>query len=73
MFPIESGLEPPRKRKAGRPDVYPWKSMAINDSFLVPDKSYMIMAKVAYLRGKKDRREYDCVREGNGVRVWRIS
>lgn len=91
VYPVESGIPfPSKRRRGGRLEwqrVYDWDHMAINDSFLVTDRSmYTVFsaAGAANYRWGRDRkpgepRMYFACRQRllaedgeSGVRVWRI-
>ena len=70
MFKIDSGVPVPPDRA-----IYPWKEMAIGDSFFVPDrpdKPSQNMSAVAAITGKRMGTRYKVQREPGGARVWRV-
>lgn len=71
---IEKGVPMPNP-KGGRPPVYPWRDMAVGDSFAVPVPSGRGSAQrsAARLQAKRHGGRYTCrTRVEDGVRVVRI-
>jgi hypothetical protein len=54
---------------------YPWRSMGLNDSFLVrdPDISLKHMAALAYGAGRRLGWKFSARKTLDGIRVWRIA
>jgi hypothetical protein len=57
----------------GRPSKYPWKSMAVGDSFFVPGKLVENMSPLANYQERKNGVKFTCRTVDGGVRVWRIT
>ena len=67
---IEHGIPLPPARNKCR---YPYKQMAINDSFFVPDAGQNEIANQAHRWSKKLGRTFVTRKRAGGVRVWRIA
>jgi hypothetical protein len=59
-------LPEPRRR-------YPYKSMEVGDSFLVPEGKLQVVCNANYRAGKQLERKFIARRENDGVRVWRMA
>ena len=53
-------------------NVYPYKTMAVGDSFFVRDGKLQIVCNANWKNGKKLGRKFAARREADGVRVWRV-
>jgi len=80
MFKIETGVAIPPMTRGGRETMYPFKEMAIGDSFYVPLRGSPIKTIFRLqnsILGSARRRRYPGKQfstraEGEGVRCWRI-
>lgn len=81
-FPVESGIEMPKRARGRAPTKFPMKDMAVGDSFLIPcdiaDKKTLanwrrkfLVAKKAFL--KQFEGEFKTATVSDGVRVWRTA
>ena len=77
---IESGLPIPQKRSRASKNNYPFATMKVNDSFLVPNVPYKNMENVrcgvmtsAKRYGKANNAVFTSRKEEGGIRVWRKS
>jgi hypothetical protein len=52
---------------------YPWLTLAIGESFFVPDKSITNFSPTVCHAARRVGRKFTCRTQGNGVRVWRIA
>lgn len=72
MYSLEKAVEIPQQRN-GRAR-YPFASMSLGDSFVVPASENKGVRSAAHSYGKRHARAYTCHRQPDGtVRVWRIS
>ena len=67
MLNIEKGIEAPDRR------VYPYAEMEVNDSFLVTDAKMQTVCNANYRAYKRLGWKFICRKEGEGIRVWRVS
>ena len=58
---------------APKKNKYPWATMAIEDSFFVPDVIIVRFSAQAVNAGKRFGRKFSCRTMEGGVRVWRIA
>ena len=58
---------PPLKKR----NVYPYKDMAIGDSFFVPTGKIQIVCNANYRTGKQLGKKFIARKDQEGVRVWR--
>ena len=71
MYEIERGVEMPVIKKTAK---YPFKELAVGDSFFVPDEAGMSgrrMHSTAYNYGKRYGMKFVARRVEGGMRVWR--
>jgi hypothetical protein len=74
MLTITSCEKVKTKKPVGRPCLYPWAELEVNDSFLVTNRSYATMVRVTHFRRDKHPSErYRVEQEVGGVRVWRVA
>ncbi|UOF81618.1 hypothetical protein [Bacteriophage sp.] len=59
-------LPVPRRR-------YPYKTMEVGDSFLVPDGKLQVVCNANYRAGKQLEKKFIARRTEEGVRVWRMA
>ncbi len=75
MFEVEKGVPMPKPVRAGRQTKYPWKELAVGDSFFVPADAVKPQSARGAVRTANriyaDRRFATRTVEG-GIRVWRI-
>lgn len=76
MFQIDKNIPIiDRNRKMGRPAVYPFDDMEVNDSFYVPNVTckmrHSIQSQMAY-RERVHKRKFISRKIDNGLRVWRV-
>jgi hypothetical protein len=72
---IDRNVEIPVPAKnSGRPPIYPWRKLAIGDSFFAPGKTHQTLGATAGTRGPGIKVTTRAVTENgvSGVRVWRI-
>jgi len=61
-------------RPCGKPPMYPWRQMAVGDSFFAAGKTTESMRKTGnWYRPMKFKRRSVIVGGVKGVRVWRIA
>jgi len=73
MIEIEKGIPLPEVKRGRKGNYrYPWRDMAIGDSFLAPDADIRYMAASAVGARKRLGRRFACRTVEGGVRVWRI-
>jgi hypothetical protein len=70
MYEIESGIELPRVRVKHE---YPYELMQVGESFYVPDGNMNLLCNYNRVKGRRLGRVYVCRKEGEGIRVWRVS
>ncbi len=73
---VESGIPMPPPRVAPRAWKYPWHEMAAGDSFFISgaDKRDIERARqAAWHTGNRYGFKFTTRREGDGIRVWRLS
>lgn len=81
-FPIESGIEMPKRARGRSPTKFPMADMAVGDSFLIPCdikdaktlanwRRKFLVAKKAFL--KKFEGDFKTATVPEGVRVWRTA
>jgi hypothetical protein len=71
MYKLDDNIPiPPKQNKGSRPWKYPLRTMAIGQSFFVPDKKTANIG--GCLKNVKDRKFVMRSVDG-GVRVWRIA
>lgn len=66
---IESGIPMPTIQ--GRPNMYPWKDMAVGDSFKPENTPIRTMYTMACRAGKLYGKKFAVRSTENGYRVWR--
>lgn len=73
-YKVDKGVSVPTGHGRGRPAIYPFASLAIGDSFTVP-ASDAPKARLAASSWKRFHPEwgYASRKEGDAVRIWRIS
>ena len=71
-FEIEKGIPIGIKSAGVRTSKYPWATMEIGDSFLVPDLGVDSMSAAASQAGKRLGRKFTCRTMNHGVRIWRV-
>jgi len=54
------------------PEKYPFREMEVGDSFFIAENPKAVQSS-AYVAGKRLGRRFITRREGDGVRVWRVS
>lgn len=69
-FKIEKGIQIP---SLGRPVIYPFHEMEINDSFFAPMRSYGSVKTSASNYARKHAVKFSLRKVDGGVRVWRIA
>ena len=52
---------------------YPHEDMEVGDSFLIPNVSMQVVLNANWRAGKRLARRYTARKEGDGIRVWRVS
>ena len=67
---IDNNIPVPAKRRNMK---YPYKDMAINDSFFVENVTIQLMCNLNYRASKKYGGKYLARSEEGGVRVWRTN
>lgn len=72
-FTIDKNVPIPTKLGGGAKAKFPWLALRVGDSFLIPDQNLKQHMNNAYAAGVRYGRKFICRRDGNGVRVWRIS
>lgn len=75
MIEIEKGVPVAPKAGGASPPKYPWKKMAVGDSFFVPKVKPSSLSRQAHLAAQaigNGTRFITRTVEG-GVRVWRVS
>jgi hypothetical protein len=72
MVTIENGIRQPNYKT--KPYKYPWDSLKVGDSFLMPHKNSPFSMLAAYNKKlpKTKRIKITSKYEGEGRRVWRI-
>lgn len=71
-FKIEKGV--PLPKKLSQNARYPFAEMEVGDSFFIPNaKRLMTAGSISQYCTKKTGKKFSSRREGNGIRVWRIS
>lgn len=76
QYKIESGIEAPQTDNRG--GKYPFKLMAVGDSFFVPGSAENInrvalrVANAAHYAAKRYGFRFTTRRNADGVRVWRV-
>ena len=74
MYKIEKGVSVPTITRAKQPVKYPWKELAVGDSFLVPTgavKPQSVRAAVGQANRTYPDRRFTSRTVDGGVRVWR--
>lgn len=69
MYQIDTNVPVPGRRKWSI--KYPWHSMEVGDSFLVPDGNLKSLRASASIQKRKTNREYMVRAVEGGVRIWR--
>lgn len=74
-FKIEKNIPLPNKGGRGRPLMYPFDQMDVNDSFLIPKGvNAKSVSNAAGKYGKRHGKEFTTREIGNGrYRIWRTS
>lgn len=76
MIEVQSGVPIPAK-KGGRPPRYPWRDLAVGDSFFIPAALRPVVASASRNNARRNGgrfRVLTMVENGiKGVRVWRIA
>jgi len=71
---VDKNIPLPAEYPGGRPEMYPWRTMDIGDSFFVegdvisPDR----ISRRIYQANRRTERKFTWRREEAGSRVWRI-
>lgn len=73
MFTIEKGVPFKDGRAHGRNRKYPWHELEVGDSFLVQDVSRVAMDMTGRYHTSRTGKTFKAAKDGDGVRVWRIS
>jgi len=70
MFDVDNDAEIPKSRK-GRPSIYPFTLMKVDDSFFIPKKKSHQMSPICDYWNKKLTPEYFIARhiDNDGVRI----
>ena len=72
MIEIETGIPiPPRSR--GRQDKYPWRTMAVGNSFIAKDAKSSSMSTLIAAAQKRNGHKYTRRAVEGGVRIWRVA
>jgi len=70
---IQLSQDYPAPRRIGRPCVYPYRNMAIGQSFFVPERNHLNTTDWQFSTGFKFTASR-CTESGvRGMRVWRIA
>lgn len=69
MFKVEKGIPDPGRKTHPKEEIYPWKKMAVDDSFFVPNKTDI---SVRYHAARRYGHKYRQRQVDGGVRIWRI-
>jgi len=70
-IPIERGIPiPPKKTTETK---YPWRDMAVGDSFTIPLAAFGNVRVAAFRFGKKNGMRFCSRKDGDQVRVWRTA
>lgn len=70
-FKIEKRVKMPPDGR-GRTFKYPWLTMSIDDSFVVPLRQRAAVRSGMTYAGKKYKRRFASRQQGNVMRVWRV-
>jgi hypothetical protein len=70
MYEIRSDISPPLW---GIRNKYPWRELAVGDSFFVPCVSTQTLSNAAHQISRRHHElKFICRTEAGGVRVWRV-
>jgi hypothetical protein len=71
---IEKTVPMPRRTGPGAPFKYPWRDMAVGDSFFVKNQTTQQISSTARSWGERQTPpiKFSTRTENDGVRVWRI-
>lgn len=64
---------PPPKRREGRPCKYPWKTMAVGQSFVAAGTDHHAALNMTSMAKKKYGREFTAKKTEQGTRIWRTA
>lgn len=72
-YVIEKGVALPKGKRAEKSTKYPFKSMEVGDSFLVPDGTNVVSLRAhASASGRALGRRFSVRLVEQGVRIWRV-
>ena len=72
MIKIDKNIPiPPNNSQGGRPSKYPWRDMAVGDSFRVEGKTCNAVTGMASSAGKRLGMKFTVRTEDGGHRIWR--
>lgn len=68
MIKIDKNIPLPNRRQ------FPFRDMEVNDSFFVLciESEKHTIRSIVFSSGRRNKRKYATISEGNGLRVWRI-
>ena len=78
---VEKNVPIPKRKgtSAGKPPIYPFRDMNVNDCFFAPIRENETVAhaqqrvmSAAFLHGRKYSKKFSVRQVENGVRCWRI-
>ncbi len=70
LLAIEKGI--PLKERRGRPKIYPWESMEVGDSLLIPNMNSRRFGGRKTAVERRTGFKFATRTEGTGMRVWRV-
>lgn len=72
-YVIEKGVALPKGKRSEKSTKYPFKSMEVGDSFLVPDfTSIVSLRSQASVTGRTLGKKFSVRLVEQGVRIWRV-
>lgn len=72
-YEIEKGVPLPTDKRGGRYSAYPWKAMAVGDSFVVPRAKNQPLGGMVREATKRLNMKFTTRRVEGGIRIWRIA
>jgi len=70
MINIDKNIPIPKPR--GSSNYYPWASMEVGDSFLIPTHKHNNVSAATRYAKLRYKHKYSARKEEGGIRVWRI-